>query len=74
MKRTQRPTVTERVALHPEGVDRNRYCAVCAVNEICVALHPEGVDRNQLGKLYTVCPLVALHPEGVDRNPEGLAI
>ncbi len=33
------------VALHPEGVDRNRPHQRCYV-ELAVALHPEGVDRN----------------------------
>ena len=34
-----------RVALHPEGVDRNINFAQ-TVGEGNVALHPEGVDRN----------------------------
>ena len=35
------------VALHPEGVDRNREISVAAVAACIVALHPEGVDRNK---------------------------
>ena len=56
------------VALHPEGVDRNREISVAAVAACIVALHPEGVDRNDTAskKLWTYP--VALHPEGVDRN------
>ena len=58
---------TLNVALHPEGVDRNRdkghYAFSCDV-----ALHPEGVDRNIASPPFTVTTLVALHPEGVDRN------
>ena len=35
-----------RVALHPEGVDRNKKSAYgCMLTS--VALHPEGVDRNR---------------------------
>ena len=34
-----------KVALHPEGVDRNRTCRR-AERADEVALHPEGVDRN----------------------------
>ena len=33
------------VALHPEGVDRNKVGYLCG-EPIQVALHPEGVDRN----------------------------
>ena len=33
------------VALHPEGVDRNKLRGTDAVR-FHVALHPEGVDRN----------------------------
>ena len=33
------------VALHPEGVDRNRRSKTAAQVQT-VALHPEGVDRN----------------------------
>ena len=33
------------VALHPEGVDRNKYDWLIVVIDM-VALHPEGVDRN----------------------------
>ena len=33
------------VALHPEGVDRNKIIPQL-LNENKVALHPEGVDRN----------------------------
>ena len=36
----------EQVALHPEGVDRNRKGEVDGGSNQ-VALHPEGVDRNQ---------------------------
>ena len=35
-----------KVALHPEGVDRNRHIEQSAKNGALVALHPEGVDRN----------------------------
>ena len=34
-----------RVALHPEGVDRN-FDSIVMVSLSSVALHPEGVDRN----------------------------
>ena len=34
------------VALHPEGVDRNRFTYRVIVATVTVALHPEGVDRN----------------------------
>ena len=56
-----------RVALHPEGVDRNEeyYKKAKAAG---VALHPEGVDRNFEGDGETEVEEVALHPEGVDRN------
>ena len=33
------------VALHPEGVDRNRHETFANPSHF-VALHPEGVDRN----------------------------
>ena len=39
-----------RVALHPEGVDRNMVERSPCDKVIGVALHPEGVDRN-LGAL-----------------------
>ena len=60
--------ISQQVALHPEGVDRNakkRRKAGAAT----VALHPEGVDRNKSCYLHQPQkPHVALHPEGVDRN------
>ena len=57
-----------RVALHPEGVDRNKLI-IDAFERVCeVALHPEGVDRNMDCAIRQPCALVALHPEGVDRN------
>ena len=34
------------VALHPEGVDRNRPSRHVETIPVRVALHPEGVDRN----------------------------
>ena len=34
------------VALHPEGVDRNRHRTGNGLARLAVALHPEGVDRN----------------------------
>ena len=56
------------VALHPEGVDRNKLIADIVGNGK-VALHPEGVDRNTIGyKGLVQLAQVALHPEGVDRN------
>ncbi len=36
----------KRVALHPEGVDRNTNAKHTIIRKK-VALHPEGVDRNQ---------------------------
>ena len=36
-----------KVALHPEGVDRNRIFRFDTHVIGTVALHPEGVDRNQ---------------------------
>ncbi len=36
-----------RVALHPEGVDRNMSERSPCYKVISVALHPEGVDRNK---------------------------
>ena len=57
-----------RVALHPEGVDRNNFLDY-NVRRMGVALHPEGVDRNDGQTNGDVRALVvALHPEGVDRN------
>ena len=35
-----------KVALHPEGVDRNVFQPVVLCIYAAVALHPEGVDRN----------------------------
>ena len=35
-----------KVALHPEGVDRNTQSFLDIVGTFDVALHPEGVDRN----------------------------
>ena len=37
---------TFKVALHPEGVDRNRGGRLLEIVRDVVALHPEGVDRN----------------------------
>ena len=37
-----------KVALHPEGVDRNQRAYVSYAISRVVALHPEGVDRNSL--------------------------
>ena len=56
------------VALHPEGVDRNKnYYNSKGLMDV-VALHPEGVDRNHGLCNSDAVRLVALHPEGVDRN------
>ena len=56
------------VALHPEGVDRNKIFEDFICCHI-VALHPEGVDRNFECQRYKFgLVIVALHPEGVDRN------
>ena len=56
------------VALHPEGVDRNKILLSCNYGSY-VALHPEGVDRNLKNNWACAMPEpVALHPEGVDRN------
>ena len=68
------PTVSEKltkllVALHPEGVDRNRGDVLAAYLAM-VALHPEGVDRNGARTKANRGARVALHPEGVDRNPD----
>ena len=38
------------VALHPEGVDRNRATRHTRLSLEIVALHPEGVDRNLNGE------------------------
>ena len=58
-----------KVALHPEGVDRNMGVSGGRAGRVRVALHPEGVDRNFLSLyLYMAESYVALHPEGVDRN------
>ena len=38
------------VALHPEGVDRNRV-QIKKSAVFCVALHPEGVDRNCISSI-----------------------
>ena len=57
----------ENVALHPEGVDRNRMAHVEKYTA-GVALHPEGVDRNCKTNTRKTNGTVALHPEGVDRN------
>ena len=43
--RVKRNVVKVRVALHPEGVDRN-VIALLKNKPVAVALHPEGVDRN----------------------------
>ena len=56
------------VALHPEGVDRNRPALFFLCSSATVALHPEGVDRNIYELNYKKGASVALHPEGVDRN------
>ena len=56
-----------KVALHPEGVDRNYY-PVPLVYGNWVTLHPEGVDRNNMAKIDISKIDVALHPEGADRN------
>ena len=37
-----------RVALHPEGVDRNSADIDAVLAAAMVALHPEGVDRNNV--------------------------
>ena len=57
-----------RVALHPEGVDRNCSANVFVLSKAPVALHPEGVDRNDDPDAKLRRFAVALHPEGVDRN------
>ena len=62
-----------RVALHPEGVDRNIALSRRHLSAV-VALHPEGVDRNHVLNSLFVFEVVALHPEGVDRNLYILAI
>ena len=41
-----------KVALHPEGVDRNPVVAAHIKAEQDVALHPEGVDRNYTAGVY----------------------
>ena len=56
------------VALHPEGVERNKMSASNGVHLLGVALHPEGVDRHASGASPLRAGKVALHPEGVDRN------
>ena len=56
------------VALHPEGVDRNRVGEKTTIETLNVALHPEGVDRNSSYAASRASINVALHPEGVDRN------
>ena len=38
-----------KVALHPEGVDRNWTTTSAGWVRTQVALHPEGVDRNKEG-------------------------
>ena len=70
MKAPLRSSVTvQRVALHPEGVDRNDAVTVNGGDVMEVALHPEGVDRNGKIIMFSHLPReVALHPEGVDRN------
>ena len=56
------------VALHPEGVDRNKS-PMMPFSGAFVALHPEGVDRNICERIHLDNDArVALHPEGVDRN------
>ena len=57
-----------KVALHPEGVDRNKWSNTKIITPTRVALHPEGVDRNFMIVLQKYRISVALHPEGVDRN------
>ena len=57
------------VALHPEGVDRNKMSASNGVHIMGVALHPEGVDRNGgYENENENVNYVALHPEGVVRK------
>ena len=64
-----RPSIGMLVALHPEGVDRNKVSGYVPVCNSIVALHPEGVDRNSaLRGAWGRSVRVALHPEGVDRN------
>ena len=41
-----------KVALHPEGVDRNRFKDALQPAIQPVALHPEGVDRNKSISVY----------------------
>ena len=61
----------KRVALHPEGVDRNKISRMSSSVNVNVALHPEGVDRNNIiDQTRHLRSVVALHPEGVDRNPK----
>ena len=57
-----------RVALHPEGVDRNTAEFITHTVSQLVALHPEGVDRNKRRTPKRCRASVALHPEGVDSN------
>ena len=45
MPKSKKPFLNIAVALHPEGVDRNRLL-LTALMPPNVALHPEGVDRN----------------------------
>ena len=42
------------VALHPEGVDRNRLLEMFTRRIWRVALHPEGVDRNNNPQVVVV--------------------
>ena len=48
-----------RVALHPEGVDRNTSPS-CEKGDTFVALHPEGVDRN--AKLCEMIEIMSASP------------
>ena len=69
MRRLSARRGSPRVALHPEGVDRNAFSGCILLWHASVALHPEGVDRNALPNCFKSRQFrVALHPEGVDRN------
>ena len=57
------------VALHPEGVDRNKQLCHAFILCIAVALHPEGVDRNLIHDYFFAKSLdVAFHLKGAGRT------
>ena len=56
------------VALHPEGVDRNKLNAFLQVLDLLSPSTRRAWIEIASGDANNGAPTVALHPEGVDRN------